>query len=94
MGSDDAELDLSGIDEKRAMRMIGESLHLGCIGAVFYYVFLSECGPWWKSPSKAGMARPVQTVGVSASSSSQPVPPVRKRVRRTGCLSLSRVGDS
>ncbi len=88
MGWDVAKVNFSGIDEKKALRMVGESLHMGCIGCVLYLVFLSDDGPWWAKPNKLHLARPVQAVSAPASSSQPDLQKGPKRSRRTGCMPL------
>ncbi len=89
MGWDIDAVNLKHAPEKKLMRMVGESLHLGGIGLVLYLVFLSAEAPWWVSPKRSGLARPVSSVShTSTSSSSLPGPQLAKRARRLGCLAL------
>jgi hypothetical protein len=92
MGWDFDSLNLSGIDEKKMLKMVGESLHLGCVGIIFYLIFLTEEGPWWDNPKGVNRARPVDAS--TAASSTSPAPKASaKRARRSGCLPLARPLD-
>ncbi len=88
MGWSISELNLSGFAEKDLNHLIGEALHLGCAGVVFYIIFLSS-GPWWGKPPAGPTVPSIRLesplVGDSASASSTQA---AKRQRRTGCMPL------
>ncbi len=88
MGWDTDNLDMAGLADKKLNGMIGEALYLGSIGTLLYLIFLSP-GPWWHSPQGPDRAC---VVPATSSGSDGRTPPAqeapRKRLRRSGCLSM------
>jgi hypothetical protein len=41
------DISFMGITPTVANSLIGESVHLACMGVVLYAVFLSDRAPWW-----------------------------------------------
>ncbi len=82
------ELQTKNVQEKKMLKMVGESLHLGCIGSIVFLIFLADEGPWWSAPKLAQAARPVLVDRASSSTAASPKAP--KRARRTGVVSLVR----
>lgn len=86
MGWDTEAVRMTDLEEKKLCGLIGESLHLGCIGVICYLVFLTD-GPWWPAPARPASSASVQAVASSGSGEGDSQP-VAKRQRRVGCLSV------
>jgi hypothetical protein len=77
------------VPEKKLCSLIGEALHLGCVGTVLLLAFLCE-GPWWPAgPRLAIVNSALPVVDLTGGQDQDPgVAPQPKRVRRTGCLRM------
>ena len=85
MGWDMQAIDFAGIPDRKLNSLVGEALHLGCVGLVMYLIFLTEAAPWWTRndqapPPGSGKAAPQVTEAHDVHA----LP--AKRQRRTGCL--------
>ena len=71
---DELVLDEGSMTSNRVSRLIGEGLHLGCLGTILYSIFLASTAPWW-DPSQPG-----QRIDPAQQQEAKPA----KRRRQTG----------
>ncbi len=76
-------IDTANISAHQYASLVGEGLHLGCLGTVVYLVFLSESAPWWGRGSNLSFEN-VSTSVVPAAGSDGDARPARRR--RIGSL--------
>jgi hypothetical protein len=88
MGWDYGKVKMRGIQDKKAMNLIGESLHLGSIGIIMYLVFLSDEAPWWSVRKLTQVATPVSSMSGGAVRMQLSSPKGAKRARRVGMMPL------
>jgi hypothetical protein len=79
MGWPLALTDHKGISPAQFASLVGEGLHLGCLGIVFYSAFLCESAPWWSG-------RPIKSEEQNQQEDIPAAVVPAKRRRRTGCL--------
>jgi hypothetical protein len=69
MGWDAANIDSTKVSERKMSGMIGEGLHLGCIGLTTMLVYNLQKAPWWPAGVVPFVLGPVvnETVDTAAS---------------------------
>lgn len=90
MGWDTDQTKFASLPDSKLCSLVGEGLHLGCLGLVLYSAYLSE-GPWWSRPGGSSVVpapgfkeEPADTSGALVDNN------LSKRRRRTGCVPLPR----